>query len=63
MVATAGCSDKIDGIGFLSSPTSRSVNVMHISTPLIGMNEGIVIAIIQHIIYFSWCGTRIESIE
>ena len=46
-----GCNGKIDGIGILSSPTCRSVNVKDISTPLIGVKEAMVIVII-HPLYF-----------
>ena len=42
-----GCNDKIDGIGILSSPTCRSVNVMNIFNSLLGVNEAMVIVIIH----------------
>ena len=43
-----GCNDNIVGIGILSSPTCRSVNVMYMSTPLLGVSEAMVIVIIHH---------------
>jgi hypothetical protein len=44
-----GCNDKIDGIGILSSPTCRSMNVMDIFNSLLGVRE--VMVIIHHLMF------------
>ena len=49
-VTPYGCNDKVDGIGILSSPTCRSVNVMD-TTPPLGVSEAMIIVII-HPLYF-----------